>query len=92
MATIVMASIGLWVLARLAAPLTATRRALVIGMAAGLILALLIPATRTFFELDWPSPVVLFAAIGIFTVAVVVLEIGGRLVSLTRLDARASLS
>lgn len=91
-ATIVIASIGLWVLARLAAPLTATRRALVIGMAAGLILALLIPATRTFFELDWPSPVVLFAAIGIFAVAIVVLEIGGRLVSLTLLDARASLS
>ena len=85
MATLVMASIGLWVLARLSSPLTATRRALVAAMAVGLVLAMLIPQVRAFFELDWPRPMVVFAALGIIALALGVLEVGDRLIRGARL-------
>ncbi|HET7421657.1 MAG TPA: HAD-IC family P-type ATPase [Candidatus Dormibacteraeota bacterium] len=84
-ATLVMASIGLWVLARLSSPLTATRRALVAAMAVGLVLAMLIPQVRAFFELDWPRPMVVFAALGIIALALGVLEVGDRLIRGARL-------
>lgn len=83
-ATIVMASIGLWVLARLASPLTAMRRGLLGAMAAGLTLSLLLPPARTFFELDWPSPIVVLATIGIIALALAILETGDRLIRTSR--------
>lgn len=78
-ATIVLSAIGIWILARLAAPLTPARQMLVGAMAGGLILTLLIPAARSFFGLDLPQPIVLFAAIGIIALALVALELGVRI-------------
>jgi magnesium-transporting ATPase (P-type) len=80
-ATIVMAAIGLWVLARLTAPLTNQRRLLVIGMAAGLALALAIPAVRSFFDLDFPKPIIVLGAAGIITLAVGSLEAVNRAIT-----------
>jgi cation-transporting ATPase E len=83
-ATLVMASIGLWVLARLAAPLSTSRRALVIAMASGLAIAMLIPAARQFFDLDLPRPLVALAALGIVALALGSLEMGDRIVRMAR--------
>ncbi|HET9782895.1 MAG TPA: HAD-IC family P-type ATPase [Candidatus Dormibacteraeota bacterium] len=83
-ATLVLASIGVWILAKLASPLTPARRLLVAAMIAGLLLALAIPAVRSVLELDLPRPIVLFAAIGITALAVGSLELGDRVVSAAR--------
>jgi magnesium-transporting ATPase (P-type) len=80
-ATLVLSAIGLWVLARLASPLDARRRALVAAMAIGLALVFAIPATRTFFALDVPRPTVVLAAIGIIAIAVCALEAGDRAIN-----------
>jgi magnesium-transporting ATPase (P-type) len=83
-ATIVLASIGVWILVRLASPLTTARRLLVGAMATGLILGLAIPGARGLLDLDFPRPVVVFAAIGIVALAVAGLEFGDRLVRIAR--------
>lgn len=80
-ATIVIAAIGLWVLARLARPLSGARTGLVVAMAVGLTLVLLVPASRLFFDLDFPRLIVIFAATGIVALAVLSLETGDRLIS-----------
>lgn len=81
-ATLVIAAIGLWILARLARPLNGARRALVVAMVAGLVVALLVPAVRRFFDLDFPGPIVFFAATGIVSLALLTLEAGDRLLPL----------
>jgi cation-transporting ATPase E len=73
-ATVVIASIGLWVLARLARPLNTSRRALVIAMAGGLALTLLLQPLRQFFDLDFPRLSILLAATIIVTIAILALE------------------
>ena len=77
-ATIVMASMGMWVLARLASPLTPRRSLLVAAMAVGFVVVLLVPAARNFFDLDFPRAIVAFAAVGIIGVALAALEGGDR--------------
>jgi cation-transporting ATPase E len=79
LATIVIAAIGLWILARLARPLNSVRRALVAAMALGLVVTLGTPAVRQLFELDFPRPIVSLAAVGIVAVAYLALEGGERL-------------
>jgi magnesium-transporting ATPase (P-type) len=87
-ATLVLSAIGLWVLARLTAPMDARRKALVVAMAAGLALTLAIPSAREFFGLDLPPVMVTLAAVGIIALALVSLEFGGRAVGmLTRAPA-----
>jgi len=81
-ATIVIAAIGLWILARLARPLTTRRRALLVAMSAGLIAAFLTPSLRTFFDLDLPRPVVALAAVGVVALAFLGLEVGDRAAAL----------
>jgi cation-transporting ATPase E len=81
-ATLVIAAIGLWILARLARPLNGARRALVVAMVAGLVLTLLVPAVRRFFDLVFPGPIVFFAATGIVALAFLTLEAGDRLLPL----------
>jgi cation-transporting ATPase E len=88
LATLVMAAIGIWVLARLASPLTNSRRALVAAMGAGLAGVLAIPAARSFFELDFPRPMAILAAIGIVSVALAGLELGSRAVEALRTRRR----
>ncbi len=80
-ATVVIAAIGLWVLARLARPLTGARMSLVVGMALGMAVVLLVPAARLFFDLDFPRVIVIFAATGIVSLAVLSLEMGDRLMT-----------
>jgi len=77
-ATIVIASIGLWILARLARPLTARRIALLVAMSAGLLCAFLTPGLRTLFDLDLPRPIVALAAVGVVGLAFLGLEVGDR--------------
>jgi cation-transporting ATPase E len=83
-ATAVLAAIGLWVLARLASPLTAQRRALVGAMAAGFVLVLALPVARRFFDLDLPRPLVGLAAAGIIALALALLELGDGVVRKAR--------
>lgn len=83
-ATVVMASIGIWILARLSAPLNMRRRALVITMAIGLGIVLAIPAARQFFDLDFPRLIVDLAALGIIALALGTLELGDRAIRIAR--------
>jgi cation-transporting ATPase E len=83
-ATVVMGSIGLWVLYRLARPLTATRRILLAAMGLGLLASVLVPPVRRLFDLDLPRPLVALAAIGVVALAVVILDVGDRLAGRVR--------
>ncbi len=80
-ATIVIATIGLWILARLARPLTG-RRALLVVMSAGLLAAFLFPTLRTLFDLDLPRPILALAAAGVAAMAFLGLEVGDRAAAL----------
>jgi len=77
-ATIVIAAIGLWILARLARPLTTRRWALLVAMSAGLLAAFLTPSLRMLFDLDLPRPIVALAAAGVVALAFLGLEVGDR--------------
>ena len=79
-ATVVLFLVGLEILLILARPLTAARRLLIGAMLASFATVLAIPATRSFFALDHPRPVVLLAAVGIAALADSALEAGWQLV------------
>ena len=64
-ATMVLCWIGFLVLSIIAAPLTRPRLLLVWSMAAGFIVAMLVPGSRTFFALNPPPLLVWLAAFGI---------------------------
>jgi cation-transporting ATPase E len=83
-ATLVVAAIGLWALARLAGPLTAKRILLLGGMSLGLLVTLLLPQARELFALDFPRPMVLITAAGIVALALVAFELIGHALDLTR--------
>jgi hypothetical protein len=74
-ATLVLAGVGLLVLADLARPLTWARRALVALMAAGVALAVAIPAAREFLSLGVPPPIVLATGAGVVLVAALALRL-----------------
>jgi cation-transporting P-type ATPase E len=78
-ATLVIAGIGLWALARLARPLTPIRVALLVAMASGLIATILLPPARDLFALDFPSHIVLAASAAIVVLAGALLEATTRL-------------
>ncbi len=77
-ATVVIAAIGLWILARLAQPLTVARRGLIAAMAAGLAIVMLPAPVRLFFDLDFPRPIVAMSAVGIIALAFLSLDLGDR--------------
>jgi len=81
-ATIVIAAIGLWILARLARPLTPRRRALLVAMTGGLVVAFLLPPVRALLDLDLPRPLVALAAAGVVAVAFLCLEAGDKATAL----------
>jgi cation-transporting P-type ATPase E len=81
-ATIVIAAIGLWILARLARPLTTRRWALLVAMGAGLLAAFLTPGLRVLFDLDLSRPIVALAATGVVALASLGLEVGDRAAAL----------
>lgn len=72
-ATLVIAAIGLWILRELARPLDTRRRILVVGMAAGLAVAMVLEPVRQFFALDFPRLIVIMSATGIVTLAILTL-------------------
>lgn len=80
-ATIVIAAIGLWILARLAQPLTASRRGLIAAMAAGLASVMLLAPVRLVFDLDFPRPIVAISAAGIIALAFLSLELGDQAIA-----------
>ena len=77
-ATVVIAAIGLWILSRLAQPLTASRRALIAAMAVGLAMIMLLGPVRLLFDLDFPRPIVAMSAVGIIALAFLSLELWDR--------------
>jgi cation-transporting ATPase E len=68
-AALVLMGVGLVVLARLARPLTGWRRVLVLSMLGAFIAVLVIPPLRDFFDLDMPPAIVVFACIGLISLA-----------------------
>ena len=64
-ATMVLCWIGLLILSIVAAPLVRWKLLLVWSMAASFVVVLVVPATRTFFELKPPPPIEWLAAFGI---------------------------
>ena len=89
-ATLVLFSVGMWVLAILARPLTGARRMLIIGLAVSFVGVLVVPGLREFFALDMPPFVIFVGAILVAVVADVALEAGWRLTAWLqrRADAR----
>lgn len=83
-ATLVLLSVGLLVLTRLAQPLTRARRLLIAAMATAMVLAVAVPGLRTFFALDPPPPIVVLAAIGIVAISERLLRLDGIVDSLRR--------
>jgi cation-transporting ATPase E len=74
-AVITLSATALWVLALVARPYTWWRIALVVAMAAGMVLALTVPASRTFFDLRDLSPATDLIALAIAACAGTVLTV-----------------
>jgi len=72
---ITLSATALWVLALVARPYTWWRIALVAAMAAGMVLALAVPVSRTFFELSKLSLASDLIALGIAACAGIVLTV-----------------
>jgi cation-transporting ATPase E len=83
-ATIVLFCVTVWILGILARPLTPGRRGLLAAMVLAFTLAFLISPIRRFFALDTPDVVVVFAAIGVASIADLALEAGWRLAEWAR--------
>jgi cation-transporting ATPase E len=77
-ATGVLFAIGMQVLVILERPLTMPRRGLTAAMVALFLAIMVIPATRTFFDLELPPVVVTLAAIGIAGLGMTALDTGWR--------------
>jgi cation-transporting ATPase E len=73
-ATMVLVTIGLALVARLASPLTLPRRALIASLAAAYLVILVVPATSDVFALNVPPPIVIVAALGSASIAMWVFE------------------
>jgi cation-transporting ATPase E len=71
-------AVGLWVLAILSRPTTPRRQWLVGSMAAAFVVVLAVPATREFFALPLPRPLVWLAAVGVAALSGLALESGWR--------------
>ncbi|MGK2957934.1 MAG: HAD-IC family P-type ATPase [Acidimicrobiales bacterium] len=69
-ATFTLFSLGLMVLARLAAPLTVSYKALIAALAIAGLVVVIGPEIRTFFDLDVPSLPLILVAIGTVALAV----------------------
>lgn len=78
-AVITLTVCGLWVLGIACRPFTPTRAAIVAVMAASLVVAVLLPPIRDFFEFRPPEPDLLLGSIGLGLVASVLIELWHRL-------------
>jgi cation-transporting P-type ATPase E len=79
LATVVLAAIALWVLAILERGGVRRERWLVPAMGSILLLCLAIPASRDFFALTIPRPLILLAGVGAAALSGVALEAGWQL-------------
>ncbi|HLF40311.1 MAG TPA: HAD-IC family P-type ATPase, partial [Acidimicrobiia bacterium] len=77
-ATLVLFLVGVEVLVILARPLNDRRKWLLAAMLGAFAVVVALPPTRGFFALDLPSALVLFAAVGVASVAGSALEAGWR--------------
>ena len=68
-AAIVLMGVGLVILARLARPLVGWRLTLVLSMLGAFIAVLVIPPLRDFFDLSMPPAIIVFACIGLTSLA-----------------------
>ena len=84
-ATLILASIGLFVLAIVARPLVPWKKGLIGTMAALLVLAMSTAFMRDFFALDLPRAVVLLAAVGIVALTGLVMVFALRAVGWAKL-------
>lgn len=84
-ATLILASIGLFVLAIVARPLVPWKKGLIGTMAALLVLAMSTPFMRDFFALDLPRAIVLLAAVGIVALTGLVMVFALRAVGWAKL-------
>jgi cation-transporting P-type ATPase E len=74
-ATVVLAGLGIWILAILARPPTTARRALIGAMIIGLVGAGLFPPSAYIFGIDMPDPILWLAAFGLVALGGVGLEL-----------------
>jgi cation-transporting ATPase E len=77
-ATMVLFSVGLWVLAILARPANFARRVLVLSMGTAFLAVLAVPQLREFFEFDVPSLWMSLAAVAVVVVAALLIDRGWR--------------
>src|SRR5690606_5460631 len=68
LATLILGAIGMIAMAIVARPLVPWKKLLISSMVLLFILAFALPASRDFFALSMPRPVVLFAGVGIVAV------------------------
>ena len=78
-ATIVLVSLGLLILMRLATPMTKWRKVLVGAMVAAFVLTLVLPFGRHFFALSLPGIATFLAAVGIVALAWWIMEMAAKL-------------
>jgi cation-transporting P-type ATPase E len=78
-AVLVLFGVAMWVLAILARPVDEAKTVLVGSMVLLFVLVMLLPPTRSFFELNAPHGVLVMAAIGVVACANALLESGWRL-------------
>jgi len=77
--TILLFAVAVWVVSILARPLVGWRAILVAARVASFVVIAVAPGAREFFGLELPRLIVLFAAVGVASIADFVLEAGWRL-------------
>lgn len=83
-ATLVLCSIGFFVLVIISRPLNPARRLLVAGMVAMLLLVTIVPSGRDFYAIYMPGPVLLLASGGVIALTGAVLYFGLRTLAWVR--------
>jgi len=80
-AAMVLMGVGLVILARLARPLVGWRRTLLLSMLGAFIAVLVVPPLRDFFDLSMPPAIVVFACIGLTSLAAQALTLEERVLA-----------
>jgi magnesium-transporting ATPase (P-type) len=78
-ATVALGIIGLWIVSVLARPLTKWRDLLLATMSTAGVLSVLVPASKTFWKLDYPPLLVIGEAMAITAAGIATIEVGWRL-------------
>jgi magnesium-transporting ATPase (P-type) len=78
-ATVALGLIGLWIVSVLARPLTKWRDVLLATMSIAGVLSVLVPASKTFWKLDYPPILVIGESMAITAAGIAIIEVGWRL-------------